>query len=174
MVRIPPDFGNLSLTEVIFITLGGWGIFALATGIFFLLKYQAGTLEQGEVLKWQRNWERRRGQRRPIADFSIVYFNGAKRIRFASYLLGGAVLFGLVFHSVILLGIIAWKAHHLLQDRGVVTGIWASAAVDFSVLLPSYLAAKLISRGLRSVGEKILKLAANRPDRDATGQGQEG
>lgn len=166
MVRISLDLGVLNLKEVVLILLMGWGLFVLATAAFFLLRYQVKKLDETEVLRWQGNWERKHGHRRPIRDFAIVFLKGAKQIKFASYLFGGSVLAGLIFLSLTLLRILATKAHHLLQDPGVVTSIWAVAVVDFGVLFPSYLSARMIAGGLRSVGEKIVMLAANLDTRE--------
>lgn len=139
----------------------GWGLLVPATGAFFLLRYQARKLDEREVLKWQRNWERKRGYRRPVRDFATVFLKGAKRTRFASHLCGGVVLVGLIFLSLTLLAIVATRSHHLLQQRGVVTSLWVGAVFDMGILLPAYLCGKIISHGLRVIGEKILVFAAN-------------
>lgn len=158
---MPLNLGDLNLREVFLIALMGWGLFVPAIGTFLLLRYQARKLDEREILRWQGNWERRRRRPRAIRDFATVFMKGAKRIRFASHLCGGLVLVGLAFLSLTLLTIFGTQAHHLLEQREVVTSLWLVAVFDIGILLPAYLSAKVISRGLRSVGEKVLLIAAN-------------
>ncbi len=143
--------------------LSGWGLFILATGIFFLLRYQARKLDEREVLRWQSNWERRREYRRPIRDFATLFLKGAERISFANRLVGVIILAVPIFICLALLGLLAMKAHYLL----------ALALLEIGFLLPAYLGAKMIARGLRLLGEKILTLASNPPNSHTTRQRQE-
>jgi hypothetical protein len=164
---MPLDLGDLNIKEVLLIFLMGWGLVVPAAGAFLLLRYQARKLDEREILRWRSNWERRRGQRRAIRDFATVFIKGAKRIRFVSYLCGSLVLVGLIFLSFTFLAMLATQAHHLLQQRGVITSLWAVAVVDIGILLPAYFCGKIISRGMRSVGEKVLVLAADLEAKEA-------
>lgn len=159
MVRIPTDLGGLNVRVTLLLILAGWGDFLLATAVFFLARYLAGKLDEKEVLGWQKNWERRRGYRRPIRDLATVYLRNAKRIHIASLPLGGSVVAALVFILLGLSGVIATEARILR----------AVAVVDAGFLLPLYLSCRVFGRGLCSVGEKIL-LLADRLDREVTGQ----
>ena len=167
MVRIPVDLGGLNLKEVLLLFLMGWGLLVPAAGAFLLLRYQARKLDEREILRWQSNWERRRGQRRAIRDFATVFIKGAKRIRFVSYLCGSFVLVSLICFSFTFLAMLATQAHHLLQQRGVVASLWAVAMVDIGILLPAYLCGKIISRGMHSVGERLMVLAADLEAKEA-------
>lgn len=158
MVRILSGFGGLNLKVVIFLIVTGWGIFVLATVAFSLLKYQARRLDEGEVRKWQSNWERKRGYRRPIREFATVFLKGEKQISIANLPLGLSVLVAPLFILLALSGLIAVEARIL----------WAFAVVEIGQLIPAYLGTKMIVRGLRLVGDKILVLAANLEDRDLT------
>lgn len=159
MVRIPTDLGGLNVRVTLLLILAGWGIFLLATAVFFLARYLTGILDEKEVLGWQRNWERKHGHRRPIKDLATVYLRNAKRIHIASLPLGGSVIAALVFILLGLSGVIATEPRIL----------WAVAVVDAGYLLPLYLSCRVFGRGLCSVGEKIL-LLANRLERDTAEQ----
>lgn len=158
MVRILSGFGGLNLKIVIFLIVTGWGIFVLAAVAFSLLKYQARRLDEGEVCKWQDNWERKRGYRRPIREFATVFLKGAKQVSIANLPLGLSVLVAPLFIVLALSGLIVVKA----------SMVWAFAVIEVGQLIPAYLATKMIVQGLRLMGDKILMLAASLEDRDVT------
>lgn len=173
MVRISLDFGSLSITEVVLFTSAGWGLLVPSAGAYFLFKYTARKLDEGEVVRRQSNAERKLGFRPPVKEFATFHLKMARQIRVASYLSASGLLLGLVFNSWILLGILATRSQHVLQSRGVITALWALGVFDFGVLLPAYLCAVMISRGFRTVGEKIL-LLADRLEGQMTQETQEG
>lgn len=150
MVRIPLDLAGLDL-KATFIIVGGWGIFLLALGVFFLLRSYAKKLNEQKVVKWQRNWERRRGQRRSIRDFATLFLKASQRLSSASYPFAVLALAVLVFISIAFFRLISIET----------SLVWAFAVVEVGFFIPAYLSIKMVSGGLRSVGEKISTLAAD-------------